>query len=1200
MTDVNMSKNPYVGPRAFSESNKTTFFGREAEARDLISLVESEQLVIFSAQSGAGKSSLINARLIPSMRERGFHVLPSGRLAGEPVKNNITIENIFTFNLLRSIDQRQRPVQSLAKMSIHEFLQSEKAHISSDGKREQISTVLVIDQFEEIVTTHLEHWQARSQFFSQLNDALAQDDLLWVLLVLREDYVPEIEPYARLLSGRMQARFYMPRMERQAALMAIKEPAKLGKRPFAAGAAELLADNLRQLQSQQGVTQDVWGQFVEPVQLQVVCFQLWQALENQPVAPITNEHIIALGNVDAALSAFYEQTIATALQGSDVTELQLRNWCEEKLITSSHTRGTVHAGSQESIAGVPTTLVKRLEDLYLLRAERRNGLWYELVHDRFIEPILQANEQWRLGQAPLLRDADMWQRNGRLSTYLYKGQQLADALASTPLAQAQPVIKAFLETSINEEARQKLEEDQEKARAAKTSARRFRSVLIGIGLLSSVVLLALAYAFFSGAKAAASQLTAENARKNAIIQQATSEAASILVAQEQGTAEAAVPTAQSEQSTAETRSQQALDQQSTAEAISNAAATAVAQAESTRDYAETLQTVAEDNQAQTAEELALAEAAQEDAESVRRLQVIDRLRRDIKDATTDNNTELAVLLALETARLSEEQTGEPYPLAASLRPLFANPYFNHAANNNPSTIRSGASVIGTADGYWRVRNNNGTVTVDLINRDVSIKLIDLPTRDLEMALSPDNQQIAIASGTDIYLIEMPPLNPERTIGNYTTDLPPFAKLSGHQTEITGLTFSAIGQKLLSSSAGTTLEWYLHAPVLAYGENQVNTTSTRQNDTTYETIFLEGGTKTAVSADGQLLVVVQPDDPNFQRENNILIWPLAKIVGEESLAPTLFTELGADDNENEPILLSDQIRHIETVALSPDGKWLAAAIAKFQSPGTIYLWAMDDLLAEPIQLESHRRPLQTLTFSPNGRYLLSGGGDGRLSNVSDNALRVWDMDNLESEPIITPEFEDSLSLITFTPDEQAVVIMDEGGHIHFYSWANFPNSTPTQMGIDSAITDIAFSPDEKLMAIADDSGYVHLHNLTNPSLPPDTLGERSGSGYTTITFSPDGSTMAMAGANSTIYLWETADWFASPLEMNGHYGAIIDLRFTPNGNQLISTSADTVRVWPMPQELEATACALTQRNLTEIEWFTYFGEEPYHQTCPNNP
>ncbi len=47
--------------------------------------------------------------------------------------------------------------------------------------------VLVIDQFEEIFSTHLEHWEHREAFFQQLEEAMLADPLLWVVLVLRED-----------------------------------------------------------------------------------------------------------------------------------------------------------------------------------------------------------------------------------------------------------------------------------------------------------------------------------------------------------------------------------------------------------------------------------------------------------------------------------------------------------------------------------------------------------------------------------------------------------------------------------------------------------------------------------------------------------------------------------------------------------------------------------------------------------------------------------------------------------------------------------------------------------------------------------------------------------------------------------------------------------------------------------------------------
>jgi ABC-type multidrug transport system ATPase subunit len=52
---------PYVGTRPFKTDEGDRFFGRDRESLDLLSLVISERLVLFYAQSGAGKSSLINA-----------------------------------------------------------------------------------------------------------------------------------------------------------------------------------------------------------------------------------------------------------------------------------------------------------------------------------------------------------------------------------------------------------------------------------------------------------------------------------------------------------------------------------------------------------------------------------------------------------------------------------------------------------------------------------------------------------------------------------------------------------------------------------------------------------------------------------------------------------------------------------------------------------------------------------------------------------------------------------------------------------------------------------------------------------------------------------------------------------------------------------------------------------------------------------
>ncbi len=455
-------ENPYIGPRTFTRQERDRFFGREQEARDLFSLVVSERLVLFYAQSGAGKSSLINTRLIPLLEESGYAVLPLGRVMGELPPELSQVRNVFAFNLMVSLDYHKSQPERYAQLPLTDFL----AHlISPDGERylyePNLPTesqgyvtaphVLIIDQFEELITTHSEHWPEREDFFRQLDRAMADDPLLWVVLSFREDFVAALEPYAHLLTGKMRARFYMQRMGYEAALAAVKQPAAMAGRPFAPGAAESLVDNLRQIKVQtqlippdssslntaaddlggwrSAVGGQVLGQFVEPVQLQVVCYQLWENLKNRPAPEITRQDLLELGNVDTALARFYEEALRKVIAQTGESEIDLRDWFERKLITEAGTRGSVYRGADKS-EGVSTRAADLLVNAFLLRTESRaGGTWYELVHDRFVEPIMQANQAWRLRQ-PLLQMAQAWVASGKSESKLLEGQQLSEALAS--------------------------------------------------------------------------------------------------------------------------------------------------------------------------------------------------------------------------------------------------------------------------------------------------------------------------------------------------------------------------------------------------------------------------------------------------------------------------------------------------------------------------------------------------------------------------------------------------------------------------------------------------------------------------------------------------------------------------------------------------------------------------------------------------
>ena len=130
--------NPYVGPRTFTEKDGDYYFGREQEARDLTARIVSERLLLFYAQSGAGKSSLINTRVIPRLRdEEGFMVLPVGRVSGELPPGVEAVENIFAFNLMNSLDQSSGDPGRLADVCLNDFLArlARETVLEDDGER---------------------------------------------------------------------------------------------------------------------------------------------------------------------------------------------------------------------------------------------------------------------------------------------------------------------------------------------------------------------------------------------------------------------------------------------------------------------------------------------------------------------------------------------------------------------------------------------------------------------------------------------------------------------------------------------------------------------------------------------------------------------------------------------------------------------------------------------------------------------------------------------------------------------------------------------------------------------------------------------------------------------------------------------------------------------------------------------------------
>ncbi|MFW6098296.1 MAG: hypothetical protein ACOC9Z_09465, partial [Chloroflexota bacterium] len=246
MSEHNRRACPYVGPRALREGER--IFGRAREERQLFQLLVARRIALLHSPSGAGKTSLVQAGLLPKLRADGFHVLPVARL-NKPLPGQVVQDeryNRYRHSLLLSIEEQQeaQPDDDLLGVSISDYLAARHA-----DDEEPVLLALIIDQFEQVLTLDPTDAQAKQAFFRDLGRAL-RNPRLWALFVIREDYLGALEPYARAIPTHLAHTYRLDLLNHEAASEAIREPAAERKVTFTDEAVEYLVDDLRQIQVQ--------------------------------------------------------------------------------------------------------------------------------------------------------------------------------------------------------------------------------------------------------------------------------------------------------------------------------------------------------------------------------------------------------------------------------------------------------------------------------------------------------------------------------------------------------------------------------------------------------------------------------------------------------------------------------------------------------------------------------------------------------------------------------------------------------------------------------------------------------------------------------------------------------------------------------------------------------------------------------------
>jgi hypothetical protein len=396
--------NPYVGPRAFGQ--KDTLYGRDRERIELADLLVSERVVVLHSPSGAGKTSLIQAGLLGELEKQRFRPLPPVRV-NQLVPKTQPKAGRYAYSVMLSLESKLKALGSeanpstLAEMTLRDYLGrvQESTRQGTDQSAYSAPLVLMIDQFEEILVLDPTDVGGRQQFFTELGDLL-DDEPIWLLLAMREDFMGGLENFSHLMPTNLSMRFRLDLLGRDAATEAMQCPAfDQHKVRFSDTAAVRLLDNLCTIlvQSPGRPPQPQVSPYVEGVILQTVLFNLWRELD--PVRKrqkvIGPEHLGDLDHVDRALSQHFGTSVAAAAARSRVPERTVRDWFEYDLLTEQHWRNQADRGpgTEEKKAA---KCLKALEAFHLVRSEPRLGRpWWELVHDRFINPVVNDNERWR-------------------------------------------------------------------------------------------------------------------------------------------------------------------------------------------------------------------------------------------------------------------------------------------------------------------------------------------------------------------------------------------------------------------------------------------------------------------------------------------------------------------------------------------------------------------------------------------------------------------------------------------------------------------------------------------------------------------------------------------------------------------------------------------------------------------------------------
>ncbi len=406
----------YPGSKPFEERERSIFFGRDEDIDMLTRMIRVEPLVVLYGKSGLGKSSLLNAGVVPVLAEKeNYEVIPMRFGSYSEGSNRLPpLEQ-----LIHKIKQEFSSGSFLSKVPAAQntlWFCLKEAQLNEQQPK---SFVIVFDQFEELFTypdrdvrrfkeslvdvlnTALPHelrflmkerMQSNTLDLSKEEMSLLYEELrVHFVFAIRSDKMSLMNHLRDHIPNILQRVYELLPLTRMQAEDAILSPAEIRdeNNEFYSPSFDYEDDALDKILDFLTKGND---KSIESFQLQILCQHVEENLVIKNFDTLISPEDI--GDLNHIYQNYYDNQIEKIESEED--RAKARKLIEEGMIFEEEERRlSLYEGQIKSAYGISEGLLRQLASTHIIRSEPHStgGFSYEISHDTLVGPILRSKER---------------------------------------------------------------------------------------------------------------------------------------------------------------------------------------------------------------------------------------------------------------------------------------------------------------------------------------------------------------------------------------------------------------------------------------------------------------------------------------------------------------------------------------------------------------------------------------------------------------------------------------------------------------------------------------------------------------------------------------------------------------------------------------------------------------------------------------